>query len=267
VPDSVLITGTAGDIGAATALAFVRAGYAVVGLDRAPSRLLARADVDRQPSWIEGDLGDERSVERALEATGDGPLVHVVGVAGGALDCEVTAETKGLLPTLEQFCASVEQNLTLQYSLVSRTLPRLRDAAELGRLPSITLISSINALASYGLPAYSAAKAGLSGLAVALTDRLGRHGIRINVLALGTVPTGRTRDLYSADDFNALKRETALARLPSPEDVGNTVLAIATLMTHTTGQVLVADGGQLIHRDSSAGARAERRRDPGRAHG
>ena len=151
---------------------------------------------DPAPVWIEGDLGSEGTLRRAFGAVPDEALVHVVGIAGGALEVEVAAEAEDRLPTMEEFRALIEQNLTLQFRLVSAALPHLRRAGEAGRPASITLASSINALASYGLPAYSAAKAGLLGLAVALADPLGRQDIRVNVLALGTVPTRAMRDLY-----------------------------------------------------------------------
>jgi 3-oxoacyl-[acyl-carrier protein] reductase len=241
---AALITGTAGEIGAATAAAFARAGFAVAGVDRRPSGLPPSA------VCVTGDAGTPATLEEALAAIAElGTLAHAVGVAGGSLDGEVAAEAQGRLPTLEEFRASVDANLTLAYALVAATVPLLRSAGAAGLSPSVTLVSSINALASYGLPAYSAAKAGLAGLAVALADTLGRHGIRINVLALGTVPNAHLRALYPDTDFAALGgRAAALRRLATPEQVADSVLAIATAMTHTTGQVLVADGGQLVRR-------------------
>ena len=243
---AVLITGTAGEIGAATALAFAGAGFEVTALDLEPSTAVAAAEVEPRPLCLVGDAASARTLETALAQRG--PLAHVVGVAGGALDAEIAAEADGGLPTLEQFRASVEHNLTLQYGLVHAADARLREAAALGLSPSITFVSSINALACYGLPAYSAAKAGLAGLAVALADRLGRDGIRVNVLALGTVPTARMHSLYPAVDFARAGRLAALDKLATPEEIAATLVAIATAMTHTTGQVIVADGGQLQHR-------------------
>jgi NAD(P)-dependent dehydrogenase (short-subunit alcohol dehydrogenase family) len=250
---SAFITGTAGDIGAAAAIAFSRAGFAVTGYDRRPSTELDRAGLDGPVLLVEGDMESPASLASALERTCDeATLVHVVGVAGGALDEEVAAEAADRLATLEEFRASLERNLTLQYALVAAVTPYLEVAARAGATPSVTLVSSINALACYGLPAYSAAKAGIAGLVVALADRLGRDGIRINALALGTVPTRRLRELYPQSDFDRLRGLTSLGRLGSPEQIGDTLLAIASAMTHATGQVVVADGGQLIHRGGIA---------------
>jgi 3-oxoacyl-[acyl-carrier protein] reductase len=251
--ESVLITGTAGDIGVATGTAFARAGHRVIGLDRVPSAALEATGLHPPPIIVQGDLAADDTLKRAFAlASEDAVLVHVVGIAGGSLDAEVAAEQAGRLPLLNEFRASIEQNLILQYRLLHQAFPSLLPAARARRAASITLVSSINALAGYGLPAYSAAKAGLGGLAVALAGRLGRAGIRINVLALGTVPTAATREQQAATSFEVLEGGTALGRLGTPEQVAATLIAIATEMTHTTGQVLVADGGQLVYRPPAA---------------
>jgi NAD(P)-dependent dehydrogenase (short-subunit alcohol dehydrogenase family) len=81
---------------------------------------------------------------------------------------------------------------------------------------SITLVSSINALRDYGLPAYSAAKAGMFGFIRAMAPELGTRGIRINAVVPGTVETGVQTQ---PKDLQALRRNTALGRLTSPSDI------------------------------------------------
>jgi NAD(P)-dependent dehydrogenase (short-subunit alcohol dehydrogenase family) len=84
----------------------------------------------------------------------------------------------------------------------------------------------------------------------ALTAPLGREGIRINVVAPGTVRTPRTERIWAhvPDHFPRLEATTALGRLASPDDVARAYLALATLLTHVTGEVLVVDGGQSTKR-------------------
>ena len=48
--------------------------------------------------------------------------------------------------------------------------------------------------------------------------------------------------------FEALAATTALGRLGEPDDVARAFLALATLLTHVTGHVLVVDGGQSVVR-------------------
>lgn len=249
--DAVLVTGAAGAIGGATARAFLEAGFAVVGIDR---------DAGVETALGEGyvgrvvDLRDEAALQRAVaEVRSVGRLRHVIGVAGGALPEEPrTRDDPETLP-LERFRDSLEVNLVTQFAVFRATLPWLREAPEADR--SITFTSSFNALTGAGMPAYSAAKAGLIGMARAMAVPLGRQGIRVNVLAPGTIRTPRTERLWGhvPGHFERLEGGTALGRLGTPEDVARAFLAVATLLTHVTGQVLVVDGGQTVTRPESPG--------------
>lgn len=238
----VLVTGAAGAIGSATVTAFLEAGYGVVGVDIAdqpgPARegyLPVRADV-RDADALIGALGQLQD---------RGPLAHVIGIAGGALPGEPeTQDDPGALPA-ETFRSSVELNLTSQFLVLKAALPWLRGGGAESR--SVTFTSSFNALSGQGMPAYSAAKAGLIGMMHALTGPLGAEGIRVNVVAPGTIRTPRTERLWSSVEghFERLAAGTALGRLGEPQDVARAHLALATQLTHVTGQTLVVDGGQL----------------------
>ena len=84
----------------------------------------------------------------------------------------------------------------------------------------------------------------------ALTGPLGAKGIRINVVAPGTIPTPKTSALWSAveNHYDRLLRYSALGHLGTPEDVATAIFVLATSLRHVTGQVLVVDGGQTVHR-------------------
>src|SRR5207248_2481883 len=130
-----------------------------------------------------------RLADVVASACSRGNLNHVVGIAGGALPEEpLNRDIAELDPAV--FRASVEANLVTQCLVVQSVLPWLRRGAKRNR--SILLTSSFNALSGWGLPAYSAAKAGLIGLVYALTGPLGNDGIRINAVAPGTIRTERT---------------------------------------------------------------------------
>ena len=110
---------------------------------------------------------------------------------------------------------------------------------------SITFVSSINAIKDYGLPAYSAAKAGLLGLISPLAAELGPRQIRVNALLPGTVLTERTIKLPRRLD-ESRKRGTALDRFATPDEIAEVAYVIAERMTCVTGQQIVADCGQSI---------------------
>jgi NAD(P)-dependent dehydrogenase (short-subunit alcohol dehydrogenase family) len=244
-PCVVLVTGAAGAIGSATVLAFLGGGFRVVGLDREESVETSRGELYR---GYRADLRDEEAVVRVLDAASSfGPLGHVVGIAGGALPVEPATQDDPSRLSTSDFRASIDANLTTQYAMLHAALPWLR--ASTGDR-SVAFTSSFNALAGWGMPAYSAAKAGLIGLMRALAPVLGAEGIRVNVVAPGTIRTPRTEAIWRHDPehFPELERTTALGRLGMPEDVARSFVALATQLTHVTGQVLVVDGGQLVKR-------------------
>jgi NAD(P)-dependent dehydrogenase (short-subunit alcohol dehydrogenase family) len=246
--DVVLVTGAAGAIGSATVRAFMAAGYAVVGFD------VTEQVADPVPgagsyTGIQVDVEDDVATAAAVaRATGTGRLRHVVGIAGGALPDEPSTQDDPVRLPAKQFRASVDANLTSQFVVLQAALPWLRTEPRSDR--SVTFTSSWNALAGVGMPAYSAAKAGLIGMMQALTGPLGAEGIRVNVVAPGTIRTPRTERLWAHDHghWDRLASTTAVGRLGTPEDVANAFVALATLLTHVTGQVLVVDGGQVVKR-------------------
>jgi meso-butanediol dehydrogenase / (S,S)-butanediol dehydrogenase / diacetyl reductase len=244
----VVVTGAAGAIGSATARAFVDGGFHVVGLDREPS---ITGTIDSEHfTGLQVDLADEvRTCEAVAAAAEHGRLVHVVSIAGGALPQEPGTAGDPMAVSATTFRASVDANLTTQFLVLRAALPLLRRNA--GEDRSIALTSSFNALTGCGMPAYSAAKAALTGLMYALVDPLGKDGIRINVIAPGSVRTPRTERIWQHDPthFPRLEAGTALGRLGSPDDIARAFIALSTLLSHVTGQVLVVDGGQMVKRN------------------
>ena len=231
----VLVTGAAGGLGGGLVAALVARGDRIVAIDRVQP---GRDDVTAYTL----DLADEEAVAGALaDAARRGlEIRHVVAIAGGALPGEKAGADLAELP-LEVFRASLELNLVTAWITMRAALPHLRRA---GGDRSITLTTSTDALASYGLPAYAAAKAGLIGLVNSLAGPLGGDGIRINAVAPGDVPTERNvREWGHVPGWYDRLRESApLGRLGTPEDIAAAYLALID-MRHVTGQVIVVDGG------------------------
>ena len=245
---AVLVTGAAGGLGAALVEALLARGDQVVALDRA--EVGAREGV----RGYAVDLLDEAAVTRALDdASAAGIAIrHVVAIAGGELPDEKSCVDPAALP-LDVFRRSLDQNLVTAWIALRAALPHLRPLAG---DRSITLTSSTDALAAYGLPAYAAAKAGLLGMVRSLAATLGADGIRINAVAPGDVPTERNvREWAHVPGwYDRLREASVLDRLGTPPDIAATYLALIDLQ-HVTGQTIVVDGGQTIARPD-AGARA-----------
>ena len=169
-PELALVTGAAGGIGSATCRAFLAAGFAVAGVDIEPTVTTSPA-----PGDYVGLVADVRDPDSMRAAIGSlpGPVSHLVTCAGIALLAETVNDAGVGLPDVATFRESVELNLTSHYISLDAVWPQLRDGS--GNR-SVGFASSINALQGFGMPAYSAAKAGLIGLVHALVVPLGRFG-------------------------------------------------------------------------------------------
>jgi NAD(P)-dependent dehydrogenase (short-subunit alcohol dehydrogenase family) len=243
---TVLISGAAGGIGIATVDRFLASGYEVAGIDLSPTVEGLR------PERYRGAVADVTQpgqlatvVDRLLDGL---ELKHVVGLAGRVIQEEGKILTiQDSAAATEAFNSSLSLNLSGQFSLIHAALERLERA---GGDRSITLCSSVNALRGYGMPAYSAAKAGLAGMTHALATPLGARGIRINVVAPGTTRTPLLEsELARANDPTAMDRkaeEVPLGRIGKPEDVATVIESLADRLTYVTDEVIKVDGGHLL---------------------
>ena len=94
--------------------------------------------------------------------------------------------------------------------------------------------------------AYSAAKAGLRGLTMALAKELGPSGITVNCVEPGVIDTEMNAD-YGADVMDALAEETPLGRIGTPADVAAAIWFLASDgASFITGQCLGVDGGFAV---------------------
>ena len=94
--------------------------------------------------------------------------------------------------------------------------------------------------------AYSACKAALIGFTKALAKEEGPSGIRVNCLCPGVIQTDML-NAYSKADLDALREETPLLRLGTPEDVAKAAYFLLDQdASFITGQVLGVNGGFVI---------------------
>ena len=116
------------------------------------------------------------------------------------------------------------------------------------RQGSIVNITSVNGLTALGYEAYSAAKAGLISLTQSTAVEHGRHGIRANAIAPGSIRSPIWEERLEADPhiFERLTKWYPLGRIGEPEDVAHAALFLASDdAAWITGTVLRVDGGLL----------------------
>lgn len=92
--------------------------------------------------------------------------------------------------------------------------------------------------------AYSACKAGISGLTKALAKELAPSGITVNCVAPGAVQTAMM-NRFSQQEITALCEEIPLGRMANPAEIADAVAFLANAR-YITGQILGVNGGLYI---------------------
>lgn len=231
-------------IGLATARLFAQQGAKVIILDldeahatRAAEQLGAAhrgfaCDVTNQSAC-------ESAIERILGAFGRVDVL--VNNAG------ITQPLKFMAIRPEDYEAVTDVSLRGTLYLSQAVVPAMRKS----RSGSIVCMSSVSAQRGGGIfggPHYSAAKAGVLGLAKAMARELGPDGIRVNSITPGLIQTDITGGKLTEEMRVEILKGIPLNRLGDAEDVANACLFLASdLSSYITGAVIDVNGGMLIH--------------------
>ncbi|WP_322979312.1 SDR family NAD(P)-dependent oxidoreductase [Pseudomonas sp. C11] len=116
---------------------------------------------------------------------------------------------------------------------------------------SIACMSSVSAQRGGGIlggPHYSAAKAGVLGLAKAMAREFGPSNIRVNCVTPGLIQTDISSGKLSDEQKAEIAASIPLNRLGNAEEVAGAYLFLASsLSAYITGAVIDVNGGMLIH--------------------
>jgi len=243
--ETIVIVGGAGGIGSATVWKYADMGNRIIiGDINREAALSLVGESDGTIHYIPIDVLEYESIRKFTRTVRDdhGTVSHLINLAGGTLPEEtVESGIEGI--SAECISRSIDLNLKSHLYLLKEFLPLIREDSSVNR--TVTLVSSVNALISFGQPAYSSSKAGIIGLVHAAANELGKYDIRINAVLPGSTPT-KTSHIFLEDIFEKLRNASALKRLSTPEDIARTIYAVTHLMTSVTGQYIVADSGQTI---------------------
>jgi NAD(P)-dependent dehydrogenase (short-subunit alcohol dehydrogenase family) len=247
----VVVTGASRGIGLAIARAFVEEGARVVAGARNPRPALDDLAASHALVPVAVDLataaGVDELISTALERFGAiDVLVNNVGTASLRLGGLISV-------TDEDWLHTMNVNLLSAVRAARAALPALIASGG-----AIVNISSINAATPEpGLIDYSASKAALASFGKALSKEVSPHGVRVNTISVGPVPTdmldgqadrlaqalGVTREAALAQ-YVASVGGVATGRFTRPDEVADLVLMLASGRTgNVTGSDVTVDGG------------------------
>ncbi|MCV0395183.1 MAG: SDR family oxidoreductase [Rhizobiaceae bacterium] len=242
---SVLITGGGSGIGAALTEGFARQGSQVAFIDVATGESEALLDrLEREglprPLFFQADLRDVGALRAAATeaALAHGPVGVLVNNA--ARDDRHRIEDM----TVEAWDANHAVNLRHQFFAVQAVVEGMKAA---GKGAIVNFSSTAYMINNPGMPAYTAAKAGIVGLTKGLAGDLGPFGIRVNAIAPGWVMTERQRSLWVTEEGlkSHIARQCLKFELQAEDMVGPCLFLASDAARAVTAQVLIADGGTL----------------------
>lgn len=223
---TIIVTGAAGGIGAATAELLRRTGATVVAADISDAAD-HRVDVTDPASWADLVAPLDRI---------DG-LVNAAGITHRARIGDVDP-------------ADFERVMA-----VNAAGPLYGIQAVLPRMPaggSIVNVVSLAALTGHYTAAYTASKWALRGLTRTASLELGERGIRVNAVFPGYIDTPMTASAPAA--FRAASVALApLGRIGTPEEVaGVCAFLLSPAAAYVTGAEIAVDGGVAGHGGAKA---------------
>jgi NAD(P)-dependent dehydrogenase (short-subunit alcohol dehydrogenase family) len=248
-----IVTGAGTGIGADAARLLAHKGMAVSLVGRKRDTLDAvAADIEAaggRAAVIPADLTEPAAAGRVIELTLErlGRIDVLVNNAARIRNGPFEAHS------IEEFDLHYAVNVRAPFFLAQAALPSLRA----GLNPAIVNISSsVGSMLKPGTMLYGSSKAALEYLTRSWAYELAADGIRVNCIAPGPVdtPIHSTYSTNVAAAYADLARRIPLGRMGNVRDIATWVwLLVAPETAWTTGNIIHADGGQVLGLPGAAG--------------
>lgn len=243
----VVVTGSARGIGRRIAERFYAAGakVALCSISKTGKEELMQeiAGDDRSRIMaLSADVSRPEEVAAFLQAVVDAfgtidVLVNNAGIYSKEDTCEVTEE---------RYDKVMDANLKSVFFACQWFFKHHLAAGTTGNVVNIASVSSVTYVPDNAL--YNVSKAGVVTLTKTFARDMGKHGIRVNAVGPGSIPTDLNAALY-ADPQKEIELcdKIPLGRRGTKDDIANCVLFLASEeSSYLTGQVVYAEGGWLL---------------------
>lgn len=236
------VTGGGSGIGRAICQRFSQEGATVVAADLIPERALETANLITSAGGVAVglaiDVANAEMVKLAIGTAIDkyGQIDILVNNAGLSIGDRITDFDEAM------WDLNIDVVLKGVYLCSREVLPGMIER----RSGVILNIGSVNGLVAIGESAYSAAKAGMVNLTQNMAIHYGEDGVRVNLIAPGTIRTPIWDKRLEADPtaFDQLTPWYPLGRVGEPDDVAKAALFLCSDdASWITGAVLPVDGG------------------------
>jgi NAD(P)-dependent dehydrogenase (short-subunit alcohol dehydrogenase family) len=230
---TIIVTGASQGIGEGVVNAFLARGYNVVATSRSISKTAAVAPSDRL-ALVDGDIADMATAAKIVDTAKQkfGGIDALVNNAG------IFIAKPFLEYTQDDFSALVRTNLE-GYLYISQLVIKQMQAQQRGGSIvgiSSTLVEAPNTSLTAAVPMFT--KGGIDAISRSLASEFAKDGIRVNVVAPGSVDT----PLLKGIPVDFLKSLAPLATISSVDEIADAVVYL-TEAKQVTGEVLRVDGG------------------------
>ena len=235
----ILITGGTRGIGASCVEAFCAEGHSLAFIYKSNHEAANALTQKCGAQAICADISNAReakdAVQKALDILGGiDVVINNAGISQIKMFCDITDED------LQKM---LNTNLCSAFYVTRAALPSMV-SQKWGRIINIgSMWGKVGASCEVH---YSASKAGLRGMTMALSKELGPSGITVNAIEPGVIKTDMNAEL-DEETLRELCDATPLCRLGEPSDVADLVLFLASSRaSFITGQIIGVDGGFAV---------------------
>ncbi|CDG84297.1 SDR family NAD(P)-dependent oxidoreductase [Janthinobacterium agaricidamnosum] len=230
---TIIVTGASQGIGAGIVEAFLKRGYNVVATSRSIGKSGVFAASDKL-ALVDGDIADAATASKIVDTA----MQKFGGIDALVNNAGIFIAKPFLEYTPEDFNALVRTNLE-GYLYISQLVIKQMQAQQRGGSIvgiSSTLVDAPNTSLTAAVPMIT--KGGIDAISRSLASEFAKDGIRVNVVAPGSVDTPLLKGI--PQEF--LKSLHPLGTISSVEEIADAVVYL-TEAKQVTGEVLRVDGG------------------------